>query len=141
MAESKNHFRIRNGEIEVEYEGPLAEVNKRFDKAYEWATTPKTKQPEKKENELKESGQEEKEDSRGGARKAIYPPEIEKLKQAKFFKPKKTLDEVIAKFESMDVPTRGKRNAILTALKADIRKKGSTLKGTKEDNNWCFMQD
>lgn len=138
LSEIKNRFRVRNGEMEIEYEGPLDEVNKRYDKALEWLTS----QPAKEASPKKEvSSGKEKEDKRGGARKAIYPPEIEKLKEANFFKPKKSLDEVIKKFESMIVPTKGKRNAILTALKADTRKKGSTLKGTKEDDTWYFMQD
>jgi hypothetical protein len=41
----------------------------------------------------------------------------------------------------MVVPTRGKRNAILTALKADTRKKESKLKGTKEGKIWYFWTD
>ena len=138
MSEVKNRFRVRNGEMEIEYEGPLNEVNKRYDKALEWLTSQPTKETSPRK---RESGGIDKGDKRGGARKAIYPPEIEKLKKADFFKPKKSLDEVIEKFESMIVPTRGKRNAILTALKADTRKKGSTLKGTKEDDTWYFMQD
>jgi predicted metal-dependent hydrolase len=138
LSEVKNRFRIKNGEKEIEYEGPLNEVNKRYEKGLEWLASQPAKitTPNKKK-----SGKGEKTDKRGGARKAIYPPEIEKLKKANFFKPKKSLGEVIEKFESMVVPTRGKRNAILTALKADTRKKGSTLKGTKEDDTWYFMQD
>jgi hypothetical protein len=138
LSEVKNRFRVRNDEIEIEYEGPLDEVNKRYDKALEWLESQqgKTTIPKKKK-----SGEGEKEDKRGGARKAIYPPEIEKLKEANFFKPKKSLNEVIAKFESMVVPTRGKRNAILTALKADTRKKESKLKGTKEGKIWYFWTD
>jgi len=138
LSEVKNRFRVRNGEIEIEYEGPLNEVNKRYDKALSLLASQPIKATILKK---KESGQAERGDKRGGARKAIYPPEIEKLKKANFFKPKKSLDEVIAKFEEMVVPTRGKRNAILTALKADTRKKGSNLKGTKEDDSWYFMQD
>jgi len=138
LSEIKNRFRVRNGEVEIEYEGPLNEVNKRYDKALEWLTS----QPAKEAGSKKEvSSGKEKEDKRGGPRKAIYPPEIEKLKKDNFFKPKKSLDEVIKKFEDLIVPTKGKRNAILLALKADTRKKGSTLKGTKEDDTWYFMQD
>jgi hypothetical protein len=129
---------VKNGEMEIEYEGPLEEVNKRYDDALKWLTSQPRTTITKKEMEL---GEKEKEDKRGGARKAIYPPEIEKLKKENFFKPKKSLDEVIAKLESLIVPTRGKRHAILTALKADARKKGSNLKATKEDNVWYFMQD
>jgi hypothetical protein len=138
LSEERKRFRIRNGEIEIEYEGPLDEVNKRYDEAKAWLASQLSTATRLKK---KESVLEEKEDKRGGARKAIYPPEIEKLKEANFFKPKKSLNEVIEKFESMGVPTRGKRNAILIALKTDIRKKGSTLKGTKEENMWYFMQD
>lgn len=137
LSENRNRFRVRSGEIEIEYEGPLNEVNKRFEEAKAWLATQPTTTSVKKKDSLA-SG---KEDKRGGVRKAIFPPEIEKLKQANFFKPKKSLDEVIEKFESMVVPTRGKRNAILMALKADTRKKGSALKGTKEDDTWYFMQD
>jgi hypothetical protein len=138
LSEERKRFRIRNGEIEIEYEGPLKEVNKRYGEALSWLASQPTKETSLKK---KESDEAKKWDRRGGLRKAIYPPEIEKLKKANFFKPKKSLDEVIAKFEEMVVPTRGKRNAILTALKADTRKKGSNLKGTKEDNSWYFMQD
>jgi hypothetical protein len=75
----KNGFRVRNGEMEIEYEGPLSEVNKRYEKALEWLTAQPQKQtgPEKK----KEPSGTEKEDKRGGLRKAIYPPWIEKLKR------------------------------------------------------------
>jgi hypothetical protein len=138
LAEVKNRFRIKSEESEIEYEGPLKEVNTRYEKALEWLASRHVGTTTTKK---KESGKAERGDKRGGARKAIYPPEIEKLKKANFFKPKKSLDEVIAKFEEMVVPTRGKRNAILTALKADTRKKGSNLKATKEDDSWYFMQD
>jgi hypothetical protein len=138
LSEVKNRFRVRNGEVEIEYEGPLKEVNARYGKAVEWATSQLSKVTIPKKEESRERV---KEDKRGGARKAIYPPEIEKLKKVNFFKPKKSLDEVIAKFESLIVPTRGKRNAILTALKADTRKKESKLKATKEGKDWYFWVD
>jgi hypothetical protein len=73
--------------------------------------------------------------------KAIYPPAIQKLKKANFFKPKKSLDDAIRKFESMGVPTREKRTAIRSALINDARKKNSTLNAAKEDNVWFFWQD
>jgi hypothetical protein len=77
----------------------------------------------------------------GSVQKAIYPPEIQKLKKANFFKPKKSLDETIKKFESMGVPTRDKRTAIRSALINDTHKKKSTLKATKEGDKWFFWQD
>lgn len=84
---------------------------------------------------------EKKKSKRGGPRKPIYPPVIAKLKEEGFFKEKKSLDDVIKKLETMGVPTRNKRVAIRNALINDARKKGSTLKATKEDDTWYFMQD
>ncbi len=138
LSEVKNRFRIKSGEQEIEYEGPLNEVNKRYDDALEWLTS----RPDEATGSKKEDRKEvKKEDKRGGLRKAIYPPEIEKLKKVNYFKPKKSLDDVIKKFESTGVPTRGKRTAIRNALIYDSRKQGSTLKATKEDDTWYFMQD
>jgi hypothetical protein len=36
LSETKNRFRVRNGEIEIEYESALKEVNKRYDDALKW---------------------------------------------------------------------------------------------------------
>lgn len=139
LSEDKNRFRIKSGEQEIEYEGPLKEVNKRYEKALEWLQSQSTKQTDSKEKPPKQG---EKEDKRGGVRKAIYPPEIKKLKEEKWFKPRKSLEEVIKKLDSIGLPTKGKkRNAILTALKADTRKRDSVLKGTKEEDTWYFWQD
>ena len=73
--------------------------------------------------------------------KAIYPPAIQKLKKAGFFKSKKSLEDAIRKFELMGVPTREKRTAIRSALINDARKKNSTLNAAKEGDVWFFWQD
>ena len=88
-----------------------------------------------------EAKEEEKKEKRGGPRKAIYPPEIQRLKEENFFGTKKSLDDVIKRFESKGVPTRGKRATIQNALVRDTRKKGSKLKATKEDDTWFFWVD
>ena len=88
-----------------------------------------------------EAPKEGKQYERGGLRKVIYPPEIQKLKKAGFFKPKKSLDEAIKKFESMGVPTREKRTAIRSALINDAHKKNSTLNAAKEGDTWFFWQE
>jgi hypothetical protein len=139
LSEGKNRFRVRNGETEIEYEGPLKEVNARYEKALEWIASRQhigTTTTTKKE----ESGDQEK-DKRGGVRKAIYPPLIEKMKKENFFKPKKSLDEVIKKLEDWGAPTRGKRTTIRNALIYDTHKEGSKLKSTKEEKTWFFWED
>jgi len=137
LSEVKGRFRIKNGEIEIEYEGPIKEVNQRFEKVLGWIMPRKEKMPEAGVTEEKEK----KKSKRGGRRKPIYPPVIKRLMKEGFFKQKKSLDEVIKKLETMNVPTRGKRATIRNALVREAGKKGSTLKATKEDDTWYFMQD
>lgn len=145
MAESKKHFRIRNGEIEIEYEGPLAEVNKRFDKAYDWATSQKIvtsgeKEKEKTTDQGKVAGQK---DKRGGYHKPMYGEKIDELIEEGFFKKRKSLDEVVVGLVSKNVPTRGQnaRNAILISLRRRIASKNAVLKGAKEEDVWYFWVD
>lgn len=129
---------MKNGETEIEYEGPLKEVNERYDKALALLAS----QPIKPTTSKKmKSGEEDKEDKRGGVRKAIYPPFIEKMKKENFFKPKKSLDQVVKKLEDWGAPTRGKRPAIRNALINDTHKDGSKLKSTKEEKTWFFWED
>ena len=137
MAEVKGRFRIKNGEIEIEYEGPIKEVNQRFEKVLGLVVSRKEKKPEA---ETEEKGGEKK-SKRGGRRKPIYAPKIRDLIDEGFFKPKKSLDEVIKKLESLGVPTRGKRVSVRNALIREAGKKDSALKATKEDDTWYFMQD
>jgi hypothetical protein len=143
LAEVKNRFRIKNGDIETEYEGPLSEVNKRYDKAFEWVSSQKPKTREKKEKEPSDKVdiKKEKKDKRGGARKPIYAPAIQRLIEEGFFNEKKTVDEVTKKFEDLGIPVRGKRNAIRTSLRYETSKKDSKLKGTKVENEWYFWTD
>jgi hypothetical protein len=130
LMDVKNCFRVKSGEIEIEYEGPIKDVK----------ALPQKKMRTRLKNEVEESI-EGKKSKRGGLRKVIYPPEIQKLKKANFFKPKKSLDDTIKKFESLGVPTRDKRTAIRSALINDAHKKNSTLKATKEGDEWYFWQD
>jgi hypothetical protein len=146
LAESKNHFKIRNGDVEIEYEGPLTEVNKRFDKAYEWATNSPPKATHKEKIEKEEQSEDtdakkEKKDKRGGIRKPIFAPTIQRLIEEGFFKEKRSVDDVIKKFEEKGLPVRGKKNAILTSLRYETSKRDSKLKSTKTENDWYFWVD
>ena len=138
MAEVKNRFKVKSGETEIEYEGPIKEVNARYEKALEWLAS---RHAGRTTIEKKQIDDKVKEDKRGGLRKAIYPPLIEKLKKENFFKPKKSLDQVIKKLEDWGAPTRGKRTTVRNALIYDTHKEGSNLKSTKEEKTWFFWED
>jgi hypothetical protein len=140
LSEAKNRFRIRNGEIEIEYEGPLNEVNKRYDKALEWLASQPAKATVPKKKEFDER---EKEDKRGGLRKPIYGPKIDELESEGFFKKRKSLDEVVKGLVTKNVPTKGHkaRNAILMSLRRRIAQKNAKLKGATEEDQWYFWTD
>lgn len=36
MSEEKSHFRMKKGDIEIEYEGKSSEANARYKEAFEW---------------------------------------------------------------------------------------------------------
>lgn len=49
MSEEKSRFRVKRGDIEIEYEGTSSEVNVRYKEAFEWIRTvsPPKPQPDK----------------------------------------------------------------------------------------------
>jgi len=140
LEERKSRFRIRNGEIEIEYEGPVKEANIRYESAFEWLTSQQTKKLTKKKGKSPEKKAKGK---RGGARRALYTPKITEFVEEDFFANRKSLDEVIKALVPKNVPTRGRkaRNAILTNLKRRIAKRGSRLKGASEEGVWYFWVD
>lgn len=141
LTEAKSRFRIRNGETEIEYEGPLPEVNKRYEDALGWLTSRTTKRSRKEEK--KKEDEEEKKDRRGGSRRPIYTSKIDELVEEGFFAERKSLDEFMEGLVPKNVPTRGHkaRNAILGNLRRRIARRGSRLKGAPEENVWYFWVD
>jgi len=141
LSDIKSRFRIRNGEIEIEYEGPLREVNLRYESAFEWLTSTRAKKIGKREEKkAEEKGKKEK---RGGARRPIYGSKIEELIAEGFFEKRKSLDDVTKGLVPKNVPTRGfgARNAIIGNLRRKIAKKDAKLKGAKEEGTWYFWVD
>jgi len=139
MSEAKSRFRIRKGEIEVEYEGLVKDVNERYKEALEWLKSiPKTVE-EKKIRHEKEGKVEEKE-KRGGARKSLYSPKIDELISEGFFKlpDKKRRGDVVKALQEKGLPVTGKEKVILNALK---RRLDTTLKGTKIGDEWVFWTE
>jgi hypothetical protein len=85
MPEDTAHFRIKKGDVEIEYHGSSEEVSSRFDNVLEWVkTTPVTtapKEPEKPPVPVKE----EKVEKRGGARTGVISPAVDELITEGFF--------------------------------------------------------
>lgn len=139
MSEAKSRFKIKNGEIEIEYEGLVKDVNERYKEALDWLkSTPRM--VKEKETKQEKEGEVEKEDKRGGARKSIFSPKIDELINKGFFKlpNKKKIGDVVKALQEQGLPVTGKDKAILNALK---RRLGKTLKGTKTDDEWNFWTE
>ena len=136
MSERKARFRIRKGEMEIEYEGSSNDVNNRYNEAFEWLKTV----PIRREKKTKEHEEEKKEGKRGGARKSLFSPKIDELIKDDFFKlpNKRKVEDVIKDLQEKGLPVVGKKKAILEALKRRLDK---TLKGTKSGREWFFWTE
>jgi hypothetical protein len=140
MSERKAHFRIRKGEIEIEYEGSSNDVNKKYEEAFEWLKTIPSKRT-KKEKEDKEEKDEKEEKKRGTRGPAIWSPAIDSLIQEGFFKlpNSRTRKDVEKELEDKALPVKGKSGQIVTTLRRKVRK--GDLKGTKGPEGWTFWTE
>ena len=83
MSEDRSRFRIKKGDVEIEYEGKSTDVSSRYKEAFEWIktltlTTPKLlikEEPKEKEPKKK----------RGGPRTGVISPAIDELIKEGFF--------------------------------------------------------
>ena len=137
MSEEKSRFRIKKGEIEIEYEGPSKEVNERYREAFEWLKSLRPENREEKHSDEEQTGLEEK---RGGARKELFSPKIDALIKGNYFKlpNKRKVSDVMKTLKEQGLPTSSKDKAVLISLK---RRLGKTLKGTKEEKEWVFWTE
>jgi hypothetical protein len=138
MSEVKSRFKIKNGEIEIEYEGLVKDVNERYKEALDWLKSLPKVMEEKKIRHEKEG--EEKEEKRGGARKSIFSPKVDELINEGFLKlpNKRKIEDVVKALQERGLPVTGKEDAILNALK---RRLGKNLKGTKTGDEWYFWTE
>lgn len=139
MSEIKSHFRIKNGEIEIEYDGPVEEVSQRYKEAFEWLkSSPSMGTPKSRV----EKGKEETEEKRKGTRgPEIWSPAIDNLIKENFFKlpNRRTRKEVMKALEDKALPVQGKEDVITQTLTRKVRK--DDLKGTKGLDGWTFWTE
>lgn len=140
MSEVKSRFKIKNGDMEIEYEGLVKDVDERYKEALEWLkSVPLEKSEEGKEaSEEREQGEEKKKGTRGPE---IWSPAIDTLIQEGFFKlpDKRTKRDVVKALEDKALPMKGKADAILTTLTRKVRR--GDLKGTKGPEGWTFWTE
>lgn len=138
MSERRARFRIRKGEVEIEYEGSSNDVNSRYKEAFEWLKTgpPKRVRKEKGDEEKKEEGK-----KKGTRSSAIWSPAIDSMIKEGFFKlpNRRTRKDVEKALEDKALPIKGKASQITIALTRKVRR--GELKGTKGPDGWVFWTE
>lgn len=108
MSEGRARFRIRKGEIEIEYEGKSSEINAKYEEAFEWITTvtitPPKHEPPRKKKKIEREELEKKQDRRGGTRSNVVSRAIDELVSNGWLDEAKTTSEVLAELERRAIP-------------------------------------
>jgi len=139
MSEEKSRFKIKKGEIEIEYEGKSTEVNARYAEALEWikgtSVTPTKNAPLKEKAEGK--GSEEKSDKRGGVRSNIVSRAIDDLVTQDWFDTPRKVSDVVTELKRRAVPG-AKFNTINESLKRRVPKALDRIQDA--DNKWTYVK-
>lgn len=138
MSENISHFRIKKGDIEIEYFGTLKDVDSRYKEALDWVksatmiTPPKPSIPPVKPEEPRRLGQ----TGRGGRRSPIISKAIDEIISEGFLDEARTPSEVLEELERKTVPGV-EINNVNEALKRKV-KKGvlDRIKGSGKEYNY-----
>jgi len=138
MSEAKSRFRIKNGEIEIEYEGLVKDVNDRYKEALDWLRSIPFGEGRGKTGKQEREPEERKKGTRGPE---IWSPAIDNLIKEGFFKlPNRRDNKAVMKaLEDKALPVRGKAKFILQTLIRKVRK--GDLKGTHGPEGWVFWTE
>lgn len=134
MSEEKSRFRIRKGDIEIEFEGNPKEVSAKYKEAFEWVKslpiTPVEVKPSRKKKE------EEKKERRGGARSRVVSPEIDKLIEEGWFSEFRKIPDIMEELTRRAVPGV-KLETITNALNRRV-KSGKLDRIKDTDGKWTY---
>lgn len=134
MTEDKSRFRIKKGDIEIEYEGKSAEVTAKYEEAFKWIREVAPPKQLEKRKKVKEKKEKEKPERRGGLRRGALSREIDNLIEEGWLDDLKRVSEVHAELKRRAVSTSGQ--AVSTALR---RRVGKTLERKKDtEGKWTY---
>lgn len=133
LSVEKSRFKIKKGDIEIEFEGDSKEVNPRYEEAFEWvktATVHTLAPPETKPAEEKK-----KEEKRGGARSSVVSRAIDTLIEEGWFDEFRKVSDVIEELKRRIVPGTY-HEAVIGALNRRVPEKLDRVKDT--DGKWTY---
>jgi len=139
LSESESRFRIKKGDIEIEYVGKPSDVNSRYEKAFEWVKgVPPISPPHQMPigGKIKEEG--EKPDRRGGARSKIVSRAIDEVISEGRLDTAKKAPEVLEELKRRAIPGVSLNN-VNEALKRRAQSGVlERIKGT--DRQWTYVR-
>lgn len=134
MPEGKSRFRIKKGDIEIEFEGDPKEVSIKYKEAFEWMKsfpiTPVEVKPSRKKKE------EEKEERRGGVRSGVISPEIDRLIEEGWFSEFRKIPDVMKELTRRAVPGV-KLETVANSLNRRV-KSGKLNRIKDADDRWTY---
>jgi hypothetical protein len=139
MSEDKSRFKIKKGEIEIEYEGKSEEVNARYKYAIDWikgvpiSPTKHASSKEKPEGKVSE----EKPEKRGGTRSNIVSKAIDDLVTEGWFNTARKVSDVVAELKRRTVPG-AKIKTVDSSLKRRVPKTLDRIRDS--DNKWTYIK-
>jgi hypothetical protein len=136
MSEDKTHFRIKRGDLEIEYTGKASDVNSRYEKALELIATLSPKPSETKHTEGKETGK--KPTGRGGARSNIISRAVDGLITEHWIGARKKITEIVEELKNRAV-AGVEENNVNEALKRRVGKTVDRIKD-KSDGEWVYSE-
>jgi hypothetical protein len=139
MSENRSRFKMKKGDIEIEYEGNAQDVNTKYTEAFGWikqvVPPAPPKEPEPGTERKEKAG--EKPSGHGGVRSNVVSKEIDKLIEEGWIDKPKKPDDVTAELVRRAVPG-AKTKTIEEALKRRVPKKLDRIKDT--NGEWTYIR-
>jgi radical SAM superfamily enzyme YgiQ (UPF0313 family) len=136
MAEDRTHFKIKKGDVEIEFEGRASEADKKYKEAFDWITASPIN-PMPTPQDQKKQGDISKDKKWGGARSNIVSKAVDKLIDEHWIGKSKKIPEVVAELRRRVVPG-ATRKTVYDALN---RRVGKTLDRIKDNNGqWAYSE-
>lgn len=143
MSGDTSRFKMKKGDIEIEYEGSSEDVKGKFSEIFEWlkeASSISTPQltPSKTNETVTINASEVKtgkQDKRGGSRSSVISPAVDKLVDQGFLDSFKTPEVIYAELKRQNVVAS--LGAVVEALKRRVPK---TLDRIQDEGKWVYRK-
>jgi hypothetical protein len=138
MSENRSRFKIKKGDIEVEYEGNREEVAKRYADAFAWVSLTSPISPPHVPSGKSTAGEPSKPSKRGGVRSNVISRAIDGLIGEHWMGTSKKVTAIVEELKRRGVKGVDENNAN-EALKRRVGKTVDRIKD-KSDGKWIYSE-